>query len=517
MNNTPLIQALSKAETYPHPVTTVRLLETHISWVFLTGAYAYKIKKPVNFGFLDFSTLALRQSCCHEEIRLNQRLAKDLYLDVIAITGTPEQPVLGGTGEAFEYAVKMREFPAGFTLSERAGCGQLSLSEIDQMTDIIASFHQTISRTDAASAYGEGACIRHWFNENFTAIAPLLADPRQHQQLQDLQRWGQQQGEQLATLMQARKNQGFVRECHGDLHLSNMTLINGQVTLFDCIEFNPALRWVDVLSDVAFLLVDLSHFGYGQFAHRLLNRYLQATGDYASLALLPYYWVYRAMVCAKIALLRHDQLNIGQDCASYQAFADLASAYAAPRQPILIITHGYSGSGKSTCASVLAETLGAVQIRSDIERKRLFGLQTLADSHSAVGGGIYTSAAAQQTYQHLRACAKAVLSAGYTAIVDGAFLQVWQRQLFADLAAELGVAFVILDMLASESVLVARIEQRLGDASEATTAVLQQQLLSAEPLQAQELQQRLCINADTGMDVAAVVAALAARNASFKH
>ncbi|MGZ4998634.1 MAG: AAA family ATPase, partial [Methylobacter sp.] len=262
-----LVKALSEANA-------CQISETHISWVLLTGQYAYKIKKPVNFGFLDFSTLEKRHFCCIEELRLNRRLAADLYLEVVPITGTPEHPQIGCTATAIEYAVKMVQFPSGQLLSEHARNGQLDTDLINQLADIVADFHETIEQTDENSPYGDSANINHWFIENFDHIRPLLVDDAQKQQLQRIQQWGDSEWRRLAEIMQLRKHQGYVRECHGDLHLGNMTLIKGKVTLFDCIEFNPLLRWIDVISEVAFLFIDLLHFGYDRFAYRFLNRYL---------------------------------------------------------------------------------------------------------------------------------------------------------------------------------------------------------------------------------------------------
>jgi len=242
-----LIKALSAANA-------CTLIETHISWLLLTGQYVYKIKKPVNFGFLDFSTLAKRRFCCEEELRLNRRLAADLYLEVVPITGTAQHPQIGGSGKAIEYAVKMIRFPAGQLLSEQAERGLLSADAIDQLADIVADFHQTGEQTDENSAYGDSANINHWFIENFDHIRPLLVDDDQKRQLQRIQHWGDNEWRKLSGLMQQRRQQGYVRECHGDLHLGNITLINGKVTLFDCIEFNPLLRWIDVISEVAFFI-----------------------------------------------------------------------------------------------------------------------------------------------------------------------------------------------------------------------------------------------------------------------
>ncbi len=493
-----LIQGLCKAGAYAHDISAVHIIETHISWLLLTGRYAYKIKKPVHFGFLDFSSLERRRLCCQEEIRLNRRLAADLYLEVVPITGSPEHPKIGGAGQAIEYAVKMLQFPSGALLSERAECAQLETREIDQIADLIAHFHQAIVRAGQDSPYGTADTIKHWFVENFAHIRPLLSNDRQRQQLQALESWGDEQWRNKAACMQERKQQGYVRECHGDLHLSNMTLIDGTVTLFDCIEFNPELRWIDVISEIAFLVIDLLHFGYEPYAFRVLNRYLQHTGDYAGLALLRYYLVYRALVLAKVALLRRAQQGDKAIGREYTLYADLAERFSQKKPIALIITHGYSGSGKSTWASQLAEKINALQLRSDIERKRLFAYQPLENTRSGINQGLYGPAAGQQTYRRLAELARTVIDSGFTAIIDAAFLKSEQRTLFRQLATECDVPFVIIDFQASEAELVRRIQQRQqqqNDPSEATIAVLQQQLKSAQVLSLDE--QTMALTVDT--------------------
>jgi uncharacterized protein len=496
-----LIKALSEASAYEHEITFVSIVETHISWVLLTGKYAYKIKKPVNFGFLDFSTLEKRRFFCHEELRLNRRLAADLYLDVVPITGTLDNPKMGGAGEAIEYAVKMIQFPAGLTLSELAESGRLGSDEIDQIISIIADFHETVEKAGETSSYGSSECIRHWFVENFDHIRPLLADGKHKKQLQSLEIWGNHEWDNKAGLMQFRRRQGYVRECHGDLHLSNMTLINGKVTLFDCIEFNPKLRWIDVISEVAFLVIDLLHFGYDCHAYRFLNRYLQRTGDYQGMALLRYYLVYRALVCAKVSLLRHAQIpnDAAYDPADlkYEAYANLAERFTEVGQIALIITYGYSGSGKSTMAGQLAEKIGALQIRSDIERKRLFGYRAQEHTGSGLDSGLYTREAGLKTYQRLADCAKAVIEAGFSAIIDATFLKSGQRELFQKLAAECGIKFLIVDFQASEEELCRRIRLRQNDASEATIDVLKHQKQSAHPLSSVEQNYVITINTES--------------------
>lgn len=500
----PLIHALCHADVYPHPVASIRVIETHISWVLLTGQYAYKIKKPVNFGFLDFSTLEKRHFYCLEELRLNRRLSSALYLDVLPITGTPDKPTFGGAGQAFEYAVKMRQFPADQLLGELAANGQLDAACCDQIADKLADFHGLIARADKASSYGNSSTIRHWFVENFEQINGLLKDDSEQQQMKTIQAWGDNTWQGRAALMQWRKQQGYVRECHGDLHLGNLTLIDKQIVLFDGIEFNAELRWIDVISDIAFLMTDLLRFGYRDYAYRILNRYLQITGDYAGLGMLPYYLTYRALVRAKLALLRMTQLS---DVDTYQkthdeygVFAQLAESFTARGKPCLIITHGYSGSGKSTFAAQLAEKIGAIYLRSDIERKRLFGYI----ANEQTNGEVYTQTASQQTYQRLAELAKIVIQAGFCAIVDATFLATVQRQQFKQLAQEDDVAFFILDFNVPEAVLSARISQRQAqenDASEATLEVLHLQMQLAEPFLLNELANVVQVDADNGLNI----------------
>jgi predicted kinase len=286
--------------------------------------------------------------------------------------------------------------------------------------------------------------------------------------------------------MEQRKSQGFIRECHGDLHLGNIAWFENRVTPFDGIEFNAALRWIDVMNEIAFLVMDLQQRNLKPFATRFLNHYLSKTGDYSGVSLLRYYLVYRALVRAKIALLswqQHQNLHDFQDAESY---ANLAEAFTAPKPPVLLITHGYSGSGKSTVSRKVAEKFGAIHLRSDVERHRLFSTSKNQD--------IYSAEKSQQTYQKLADFAETILDAGFSVFVDATFLKYEQRNLFQNLAVKKKVKFLILDFQATEEELSRRIIQRqqLGnDASEATLTVLQYQLQTAQPLTLAEQKQTL--------------------------
>jgi len=483
-----LIQALLDPAAYPHPVAKIELIETHISWVLLTGRYAYKIKKNIQFDFLDFSTLEKRHFYCKEELRFNSRFAPDLYLDVVPITGSPQTAKINGSGEIIEYAVRMKQFDGSQLLSRIADKGCLNSDIIDQLAELIANFHHNASSDTANDRFGTPQEIHHWFQGNVTNIQPLIHHKTLLEQISKLAQWGDKTLLKHSRLIELRKKHGFVRECHGDLHLGNIALINHQVTPFDGIEFNPGLYWIDVISEIAFVVMDLQQRGLDQLAYRFLNHYLSKNGDYAGITLLPYYLVYRALVRCKVALLRWQQHQNQQDLHEAESYAGLAENYSQPETPRLLITHGYSGSGKSTLSTLLAEHLGMIHLRSDVERKRLMDTASqVADNE--VNQGAYTAENVQFVYHRLAELASSILDAGFTVLIDAAFLQTSQRGLFAELAAKKQVDFLILDFYAPEQELKQRVSARQksgNDASEATLTVLEHQLKTAQAISVTE-------------------------------
>jgi aminoglycoside phosphotransferase family enzyme/predicted kinase len=491
-----LIRAMQSAAVFDHPADPIDVLETHISWVILAGDYAYKLKKAVNFGFLDFSTLQKRHFYCQEELRLNRRFAEQLYLDVVGITGSVTEPHINGTGEALEFAVKMRRFPQDCVLGELAARRRLLPEHIDEIVVLLAGIHATITRAGADTDFGRADNIHYWVLDNFAQIRTALQPEGVNPAAARLEDWCQQEFEGIRAYLERRRQNGFIRECHGDMHLGNLALVDGRITPFDCIEFNPQLRWIDVMSEAAFLMMDLLDRGYTGLAYRFLNGYLQRNGDYAGLCLLRYYLVYRALVRAKVAALRLAQSTVqaasrAEARREFDGYIGLATKWAETPRPFMLIMHGVSGSGKSWCAGRLTERLGAIQLRSDIERKRLYGYQADAQTGSGVQAGIYTQAASDRTYSHLADLAGSVISGGLPVIVDAAFLKVVERQRFEKLAKSLAVPFGILHMEADVHTLTARIEQRRqagGDPSEAGIAVLKSQLATQEPLLSSELE-----------------------------
>nr|WP_218572787.1 bifunctional aminoglycoside phosphotransferase/ATP-binding protein [Pseudomonas sp. R-28-1W-6] len=487
-----LIAALQNPALYPHPVEGFQVIETHISWVLLTGPFAYKIKKPVNFGFLDFTSLDARQHFCGEELRLNQRLTQGLYLDVLPITGSETAPQLGGDGAVIEYALKMRQFPQSQLLSAVQARGELSAAHIDALAKQIADFHGRTPAVPASHPLCSPAAIMAPMRQNFEQIRPMLGEAADLRQVDALEAWTEASFARLEPLLAQRAGNGSIRECHGDIHLGNATLLDGQVVLFDCIEFNEPFRLIDIASDAAFLAMDLEDRGLKGLARRFVSAWLEHSGDYAALELLNFYKAYRALVRAKVALfsLAH-QSDAEQRTATlrqYRNYADLAESYSAIPTPFLAITHGVSAVGKSHVAMRLVEALGAIRIRSDVERKRLFGDQPAA-ARGELHAGIYSADASSATYQRLHQLAEQALHAGFPVVLDAAYLKHAQRAAAWQVAEQNGDPFLILDCQAPQAVIASWLQQRQSegnDPSDATLEVIEAQQASREPLDKDE-------------------------------
>ena len=511
-----LINKLQNPALYDHSVDQFEVIETHISWVLLTGDYVYKIKKPVNFGFLDFSTLEKRHFYCDEELRLNRRLAPQLYLDVVTIHGSEAHPQLNGPadvkdyGEVIEYAVKMRQFPQTHQLDRLLAKNGLNNSVIDNLASKTAQFHLSISSVTEESSYGDVEHVKQPMLENFTQIRANIDDPTITPLLDKLEQWTQQQLQQLSSTIQLRKTQGYVRECHGDMHLRNIALWRDDIVIFDCIEFNENFYWIDVMSDIAFLVMDLENRQQDELAQRFLNIYLEITGDYEGLSLFILYKVYRAMVRAKVNVLRMIQEKKGaeeyeQTFKEFLQYLTLAERYIKPAIPMLLINYGLSGSGKSVGARQLAEKFPAIQVRSDVERKRLFHVLEIG---KATEQKLYSAEATEKTYKRLVAIAQCLLSAGYSVIIDAANLKLQQRRLFSELAISMNIPYFILAYQAEEAILKQRIKQRVqrdDDASDATVEILQHQLENHEPISEEEKLFTVEIDTSDDVDINAII------------
>ena len=481
----------------------VQRYETHISWVLVAGGHAYKFKKALALPFMDCSTLAARRFYCFEEYRLNRRLAPDLYLGVVAVGGGRASPAIGAPGAPLDYAVHMRAFGQDALWSARLARGRLGGGEVDRLAASLAAFHGQAPRAPAAAGWGSPETVAGAFAATLAALeAEAEAAELAHDAaaaLAAVRAWLARRQPAFAGLVAARRAAGMVRECHGDLHCSNLLTLGDQVQAFDCIEFDPALRWIDVIDDLAFACMDLGCRGRSDLAARLLNAYLEHSGDYAGLAVLPDYRVHRALVRARVVLLRARQGGapdaVRRACLRRgRSYLRYAQRCTRPAGPVLVAMHGFSGSGKTGVARRLVELLGAVQLRSDVERKRLPGAGPVAQDLR------YGEDAARRTYARLGELARAALRAGWPVVVDAACLLAAQRRGLRDLAAELALPFFLVDVRAAPATLRARLAARQAageDASDADAAVLAMQLGSAEPLAPDERAQAIVIDTDT--------------------
>lgn len=487
--------------TLRRSVGPVTLIETHISAVLLAGERAYKLKKPVDLGFLDFTGLRQRRHFCREELRLNRRLAPDIYLSVLPITGSVSAPRLGGSGRVIDYAVEMRRFSKQAQFDHLLASGHLEGAHIDALAECIAAFHQRLPPAPVGSPYGRPGVALQAARDNFTALRSG-ASRRRLARLDRLAAWTEAEHRRRRALLARRRNEGRVHECHGDLHLGNIVWLDGRPVPFDGVEFDPALRWQDVQGELAFLTMDLARRGRPDLARRARDRYLQATGDYDGVPLSDYFEVYRALVRAKVARLRAagaqapgGRFQALRECVSCLR---LAERLTGPRPPWLAITHGLAGAGKTHYADWLVERLPVIRLRSDVERKRLLGLAAAARTGSGIDQGAYRAKVTAATYRHLARLARRLLAGGWPVLVDASFLAAGERQRFARLAARLGVPFRILACSAPPDVLRERVGRRAalaGDASEADLAVLDAQRARYQPLDADE--QALAIVIDT--------------------
>ena len=496
-------QDLLTPTAFAHPVSRFEVRETHISWVILTGLYAYKVKKSVQLEFLDASTLEKRRFLCEEELRLNRRLALGLYLDMVAITREAGGLRVNGHGPIVEYAVRMKQFDASQELSTLLAGDSLDEQEFVDLARRLARFHETAPKATCSKDYSHTTDLRDSVLGNLATLLSHLDAETPLPEMGRIVDWTHDYLHDSLARLREREQCGAVRECHGDLHARNIVRWCGQLIPFDGLEFDAKLRWIDVMNDVAFLVMDLMAHHRKDFAFAFLNAYLEHTGDYEGVQHLTFYAVYRSLVRAMV-----DSLGVEMDLKrrdEYQKRLRMriasASAFINQAVPTLFIMHGVSGSGKSWMSERLVTQLGAIRIRSDVERKRLGGtIGSLPKARAGFEKGLYTPALSHRTYARLLECADSCLKGGFDTIVDAAFLHGADRRLFAALAAAGGFHFVILACEADVAVLAQRVEQRSRqrmDASDADSTVLAEQLSTAEPLSASERIRTLTVDTTT--------------------
>jgi aminoglycoside phosphotransferase family enzyme/predicted kinase len=474
---------------FPHPVSSVELIETHISWVILTDDTVYKIKKPLVLDFLDFGDLSRRKFYCEEEIRLNKPWAPDVYLDVVPICRENGQPRFGGSGTPIEYAVRMRRFDQELRLDAQLASGTLSAKDMQELGRNIAARHSAAEVIDKSQRSKVISLTKEFIWDNFAALDGFVEESA----LNRLRKWTEKELQLLDKHLWQRFDDGYVRDCHGDLHLANLVRLPDGITTFDCIEFSTDLRHIDVACDIAFLVMDLVARRRHDLAAHFLNRYLECTGDYDSLRVFSLYFVYRCLVRAKVAAIlsqeREHESERAADRVEVDSYCDMAERQIAQGVPTLVVMSGLSGSGKTWVSGQLMASMPAIRIRSDLERKRLFGLSETGRSESDIDSGLYNKDVSDRVYQRLCRLARPILDAGHQVILDAAFLRKADRAMAIAMANECQVPCILLEVTAPPDVLRNRIKRRADlatDASEADLKVLEHQLASAEAMTGDE-------------------------------
>lgn len=484
----PLIQQMLKPEFYPHPVEMpIRLMQTHVSYVTLTGEYAYKVKKPVDFGFLDYSTLEKRKHFCEEELRLNQRAAASLYLTTLPITQQDSTYILGSDDNVVEYVVKMRQFPQAALLSHLFEQGELTEDLLRQLAEAIAQFHLTAETNDHIRSFGTVENIRQSIDENYEQTQGFIGGPQTQQQFDETKAYTDRFFATQQSLLQQRIAQDKIRACHGDLHLNNICYWQDQLLLFDCIEFNEPFRFVDVMFDIAYIIMDLTVAGREDLAASFLSHYVEQTGDWEGLQVLPLYVSRQSYVRAKVTSFLLGDPSVS--AADKQAAATKAAkyytrawSYVQQRSGRLLVMSGLSGSGKSTVARELSRQLGGIYLRSDAVRKHLGGIPVQQRGDES----LYTPEMSHNTYKRLVELGGLLASRGYTIVLDAKFDLESTRQLAIAQAAAHNLPLTIVHCDAPLAVLQQRVQERAGDIADATLAVLEKQHL--EPFTDSETQ-----------------------------
>ena len=465
----PYVRALRSPDAYAHPADDLRFHETHISWVALAGPYAYKVKKPVELHFLDFSTVAARRAACEDEVRLNQRLCPDVYLGVVEIVERDGRYRVSGPGRPVEPAVWMRRLPEAGMLPRLLDEGAVDAALVRRIARRLARFHETAATGAGVDEYGALAMVRANWEENFAQTAPFVGRVVAANVHAAIAAYVERGLRENAALFERRIAKGRVREGHGDLHAANICVDGRRLELFDCLEFNRRFRCADVAAEVAFLAMDLDHYGRADLTAAFVDDYVRASGDAELLTLLDFYRCYRAYVRGKVLCLRLAEpgLSPAEEAAitgNARAYFDLAWAYAGGLGgPTLVVVMGLPASGKTSLAQALARRLGLVHLSSDVVRKQLAGLRPTDRGVAGFGEGLYSPAMTRRTYDALRRRAGRWLRSGRSVVLDATFSQPDERAAVRRLATRLGARLVTLVCRADEATTLARLAAREGD------------------------------------------------------
>jgi aminoglycoside phosphotransferase family enzyme/predicted kinase len=460
-----VFKAMLQAGIYPHPVASVQVRETHISMVFLTGSHVYKIKKALNLGFLDFTSLAARRRFCIAELNLNRRLSQGVYLEVVPITYDGSHVSIKGDGQVVEYAVCMRQLPADRSMPHLLRVGHVHTNDIVRLAEMLDAFYRATARDETVVRWGDIAVIARNCIDNFEVLEQFTGEIIDSERLHAIRTAVHAMLEHRRAIFVRRQADGFVRDGHGDLRCGHIYIAD-QIQIIDCIEFDARYRCGDVAADIAFLGMDLDFEGFPDMSGELVGTYARLAGDPGLLVLIDFYQCYRAMVRAKVNCLRLRENGLQTGARNTllrhtRRLIDLAFTYVLRfAQRTLWVVCGLPASGKSTLAENLGTMLGCPVVSSDPVRKALFGLAPNASAENAFAAGIYTPAADARTYAKLLLDAQERIAAGQDAILDATFSQDAQRREAIRLANDQGANILFVECRAPITLLKERLARR---------------------------------------------------------
>jgi len=492
-----LVQALLEPKAYPETTKQIELVQTQMSFVFVTDDYVYKVKKPVNLGYLDYTTPDKRLYFCQREVELNRRLCPDVYLGVVAITRDSGGIRVNGKGEIIEYAVKMRRLPSEAMMDVLLTRNQVSSEMVARVAQELAEFHRRAETNANISAFGNLDTITQNTDENFTQTEKYIGSTISREKYQRIKNYTNSFIKKNAPLFHQRVQDGRIRDCHGDLHAAHICFTNG-ICIYDCIEFNDRFRYCDVASEVAFLAMDLDHYGRADLSRSFISAYIDRSRDEGLKELLRFYKCYRAYVRGKVESFKLDDPYITEKRQALDAatgYFDLASSYIRSK-PFLFITTGLVGTGKTTLAQALAGRLGLVVISSDITRKRLADIPVTEHRFEEFSWGIYSAEFSRMTYDRMFAEAGNILGEGDSVVIDASFIKAEERLKAKELAGENNADFMIIECTLEEESIRKRLAQRLaqGSASDGRWEIYKPQKQQFEPVAEVEPQKHVIID-----------------------
>ena len=474
MDELKFYESLKNPSFYGPKVKSVKILQTHISYIALTGKYAYKIKKPVNFGFLDFSNLEKRKFYCEEEIRLNRRLCPEIYNDVVTITKKDNTFKIDGKGKIIDYAVKMKEFPQENIMTKMLHNNKIDEKIIDKILDILIKFYKTSEKSKEINTFGSIDKIKINTDENFEQTESAIDKTISENIFNFIKKNTNKFLKEKKDVFKSRIKKGFIRDCHGDLHTGNIVVTNSDIYIFDCIEFNNRFRYSDIASDICFLVMDLDFLGHPYLSSYMIEKYIEKSGDKEIIKVLNFYKCYRAYVRGKVTGFRLDDPNIDDKekkkiNLTAKKYFNLAYYYAQlfsldllkEKKPILFITSGLTGTGKTTVARKISVDYHADLISTDAVRKELEGIDKFERHHDAYNTGLYAPSKMKITYDKIIEKAENLLKKGYNVVLDATFKTEKLRFKAQFIAKKNNAYFLIIYTTCPESIIKKYLEKRV--------------------------------------------------------